>query len=1008
MKKLLVLVLSLCFVSFAMAVDVDKAALTEAMNAHAAGVELTKAQDALLGGNGAVIDNFGGPDAMGYSWKDSEEVDGPTYGWIDITGTGTSIIANTADDNTSGPYPIGFGFTFYGTTYTDWYLGSNGAINFDGQYISLSNYAMPYASYQAMIAWFWDDMDPADATDADCLYETMMVGGQNALVISFLNWDEYPGNVDPTLQESVTAQMILFEDGTVQIHYFDVETGIDISSCTIGIQDASGTIGLTALYNGSILAYPYAQLAIEFSQAAADASVSGYVYDATTDNPIVGATVQVGGMVTQTDGLGYYEFLDVFSGLYAWTASAFGYAAGMGDINVVPGANTLDIWLDPINMDADVLIVDVDATIDSGPQIDAILQGLGYTTLYCNDFFEYPWENYEYVFLFTGIYPNYFAIGTGSAEEQVCIDYLNANGNLYTEGGDLYGYIPPANLLAMLPLTGISDGSGDLANVLGDGPLTGLDLAYIGENSYIDHIEPVVGAVRLGYNPVDQAGCLVVDNQQLYHTACASFELGMLVDGVARWTRADIVAEIMNNFNSGVEPSPVNLYLTPTNTMIPPEGGNVVYDAQLVSDIPMAMNGLRYQTFVTLPNAQVMGPIDNIPFNLTPFMNVTVTGMTLGVPDYAPMGSYMLEGIAGVPNNPALQVSDSFPFAKVGPGLVEDFDVDPGPTWSWSTVNGTNIVEGGYAKLNMVAASDTWGSGVYTGDTYGDCSVSSTFEFIVTQGYSVGVMVRGTGVNDLLYSGYAVYCSNGSWSAWRYDTGATWSLVGWTADPAILMGVGAINTLQVDAIGGNFDVTFNGTYVGSFMDATYASGFSGFACAYTNETWFDNMISTHMGVPPVAGPIDIGQLEPVLRDDMGIVITDEADLYTPGVAFDRSAEFGEPIEFIAEDWVGNGSFIAGEEASVVGLPTSFSMAKAYPNPFNPSTSVAIALPQASELTVTVFNVMGQQVSTLANGKFNAGQHNFSFDASNLASGLYFIQAQVPGELNAIQKVTLMK
>ena len=1002
MKKLLVVLLALTFTAFAFASDVDKAALKETIDAYNAGIEMTKAQDALLSqwGQTPVIDNLGGPDAAGYSWKDSEEVDGPTYGWIDITGTGTSAIANVADDNTSGPYPIGFGFTFYGTTYTDFYVGSNGAINFDGQYISLSNYAMPYGSYQAMIAFFWDDMDPADATDADLLYETMMVGGQNALVISFLNWDEYPGNADPAGQESVTAQIILFEDGTVQIHYFEVQEGIDISSCTIGIQDASGSIGLTALYNGSILAYPYSQLAIEFGQAASDASLSGYVYDSSTDIGIDGAEVTLGGMTTLTDPSGFYEFLDVFSGPYTWGASAFGYIAADGLFDVLPGANVLDIYLDPINMDADVLIVDVDPTPLSGPAIDGILQGMGYTTLYTNNFLEYPFGNYEYVFVCTGIYPNYFAVGTGSDEETVCVDYLNGGGNLYLEGGDLYGYIPPANLLAMLQLTGISDGGSDLANVLGEGSLAGLDLAYAGENSYIDHIEPDGGATRLLNNPADGAGCGVIDNSLPYHTACLSFELGGLVDGDP-WTRADIVGAIMDNFNYTAPPVPGTLTLLPLVTDIPAEGGTVVFDGEIQSNLANTHDGSVW--------AEVVGPagtnmfVSNRDVTVAPGLTV-YPNRTLDIPAWAPPGEYTLNATLGV--FPVYTIdTDAFTFTKhppLGEGLFEDFEDGLAQDFAWHTGLGTYLIDGGYAKMDQMAEASEWGSGVYTGDTFGSFSASTIWELVQTTGNSVGVLFRGSGVNDATYAGYAVYTSNGHWSAWSYDGGGgVTNLVGWTADPAILMGVGAINNLQVDGSGDTFDVSCNGTYLGSFADAGHATGYAGFTTCYGTETWYAEISCSHPVAARWSEPIEIGDLDPVLRDHTGNVITDPADYYTPGVAFDRSAEFtGEPF--------GMGSFIADEDASVVGLPTSFEMGTAYPNPFNPSTSVAIALPNASDLTVSVFNIMGQHVATLANGKFNAGQHTFSFDASNLSSGLYFIQAQVPGEMNMIQKVTLMK
>jgi len=91
----------------------------------------------------------------------------------------------------------------------------------------------------------------------------------------------------------------------------------------------------------------------------------------------------------------------------------------------------------------------------------------------------------------------------------------------------------------------------------------------------------------------------------------------------------------------------------------------------------------------------------------------------------------------------------------------------------------------------------------------------------------------------------------------------------------------------------------------------------------------------------------------------------------------------------------------------VALPTEFSM-NAYPNPFNAATTVSMSLPHGAELSINVYNVVGQQIATLADGRFNAGKHTFTFDASDLASGLYFVRATVPGHLDAIQKVMLVR
>jgi hypothetical protein len=97
---------------------------------------------------------------------------------------------------------------------------------------------------------------------------------------------------------------------------------------------------------------------------------------------------------------------------------------------------------------------------------------------------------------------------------------------------------------------------------------------------------------------------------------------------------------------------------------------------------------------------------------------------------------------------------------------------------------------------------------------------------------------------------------------------------------------------------------------------------------------------------------------------------------------------------------------SGDESGT--LPRVYSVSDAYPNPFNPTTTIAMDLPEAAQLAVTVYNINGQQVAQLAQGLYVAGTHRFTFDASTLTSGLYFIHATVPGQFNEVRKVTLMK
>ncbi|MCB2212581.1 S8 family peptidase [bacterium] len=120
-------------------------------------------------------------------------------------------------------------------------------------------------------------------------------------------------------------------------------------------------------------------------------------------------------------------------------------------------------------------------------------------------------------------------------------------------------------------------------------------------------------------------------------------------------------------------------------------------------------------------------------------------------------------------------------------------------------------------------------------------------------------------------------------------------------------------------------------------------------------------------------------------------------------------KFNFSAESLDNEWTRSDWFeVAADDADIVNIPGEYSLGVAYPNPFNPTTTVAVNLPETVELTVHVYNVTGQIVATLANGSLNAGQHQLVFDGANLSSGLYFIHASVPGQLDAIQKVTLMK
>jgi hypothetical protein len=78
------------------------------------------------------------------------------------------------------------------------------------------------------------------------------------------------------------------------------------------------------------------------------------------------------------------------------------------------------------------------------------------------------------------------------------------------------------------------------------------------------------------------------------------------------------------------------------------------------------------------------------------------------------------------------------------------------------------------------------------------------------------------------------------------------------------------------------------------------------------------------------------------------------------------------------------------------LPDDFILEQNYPNPFNPGTKIKFSLAADSKVTLTVFDVLGQEVTNLISGNLAAGSHEINFNASNLNSGVYFYRIDAAG------------
>ncbi|HOJ05368.1 MAG TPA: T9SS type A sorting domain-containing protein [Bacteroidota bacterium] len=109
-------------------------------------------------------------------------------------------------------------------------------------------------------------------------------------------------------------------------------------------------------------------------------------------------------------------------------------------------------------------------------------------------------------------------------------------------------------------------------------------------------------------------------------------------------------------------------------------------------------------------------------------------------------------------------------------------------------------------------------------------------------------------------------------------------------------------------------------------------------------------------------------------------------------------------------WYMGGAKLDGIAVGVEQLdaaPGAFALQQNYPNPFNPSTEITFTLPAGAQTTLRVYNMLGQEVSTLVNGFVEAGTHRAAFDAGTLPSGVYMYRLE-SGSFSTAKRMLLSK
>lgn len=188
----------------------------------------------------------GGPDGGGYIYRDSDESDGPTYSFEDITASGTQALLG--DDEMSAALRLGFDFDFYGQTYTHVYVCSNGYITFlPDQFCSYTPTSLPNAAApNAMIAAWWEDLYPTGGGRID--YQMLGTAPYRRFLVQYTAVPHYDGKKNT--KDPVTLQIKLFETSdAVEVHYLDTNK---VNSLHVaGIENETGSTGLLYRYESN-------------------------------------------------------------------------------------------------------------------------------------------------------------------------------------------------------------------------------------------------------------------------------------------------------------------------------------------------------------------------------------------------------------------------------------------------------------------------------------------------------------------------------------------------------------------------------------------------------------------------------------------------------------------------------------------------------------------------------------------------------------------------------------
>jgi hypothetical protein len=97
----------------------------------------------------------------------------------------------------------------------------------------------------------------------------------------------------------------------------------------------------------------------------------------------------------------------------------------------------------------------------------------------------------------------------------------------------------------------------------------------------------------------------------------------------------------------------------------------------------------------------------------------------------------------------------------------------------------------------------------------------------------------------------------------------------------------------------------------------------------------------------------------------------------------------------------------GSDLAAIDIPTEYRLAAAFPNPFNPTTTIHFELPERSRVSIKLYSLLGQEVQTVLDDQRSAGKYDVRLDASLLPSGVYLCRI-IANQFTRAEKIMLLR